>query len=241
VQYKKDAEAGYKGKGMAVAATIETERLNEAGRMSSSVAYSKDVDALKGKAPASHLKGGGAPSAAASVAPAVVKATPAPAPAPEPEPEPVAAEPEAAEPEAAEPEATEPAAAEPEAAEPVAEPEAAEPVAEPEVAAEATEEAADDAAEAADEPADDGKKWIAQFDYVAADKDEVSFSDGDIIIKVKEVDEGWVSGTVEKTGESGMLPSNYIEPAPEDGAEPAAEPEVAEPGNFFGRHRIACP
>jgi len=84
VQYKKDAEAGYKGKGMAVAATIETERLNEAGRMSSSVAYSKDVDALKGKAPASHLKGGGAPSAAASVAPAVVKATPAPAPAPEP-------------------------------------------------------------------------------------------------------------------------------------------------------------
>ena len=42
------------------------------------------------------------------------------------------------------------------------------------------------------QPEDDGKRWVAQFDYAAADGDEVSFADGDIIIKVTVVDEGWV-------------------------------------------------
>jgi len=107
-----------------------------------------------------------------------------------------AAEPEAAEP-VAEPEAAEPVA-EPEAAEPVAEPEAAEPVAEPE------------AAEPVAEPEASGEEWKAEYDYAAADEDEVSFSENDIFINVETVDEGWVKGTLKESGKSGMLPSNYI-------------------------------
>ena len=37
--------------------------------------------------------------------------------------------------------------------------------------------------------------------------------DGDIIINGESIDEGWMTGTVERTGESGMLPSNYVEDA----------------------------
>ena len=37
------------------------------------------------------------------------------------------------------------------------------------------------------------KKWLAQYDYTAADADEVSFSDGDVILDVKVVDDGWVT------------------------------------------------
>uniref|UniRef100_A0A0B7AGE0 SH3 domain-containing protein n=1 Tax=Arion vulgaris TaxID=1028688 RepID=A0A0B7AGE0_9EUPU len=49
------------------------------------------------------------------------------------------------------------------------------------------------------------------YDYTAADTDEVSFEDGDFIEGVEFVDEGWVVGTIQRTGQRGMLPSNYIE------------------------------
>ena len=56
-----------------------------------------------------------------------------------------------------------------------------------------------------------GEKWVAQYDYTAADTDEVSFADGDFVIDVEVIDDGWVKGTVEKSGERGMIPSNYVE------------------------------
>lgn len=49
------------------------------------------------------------------------------------------------------------------------------------------------------------------YDYVAADDDEVSFVDGDVIADVQQIDEGWMYGRVERTGSLGMLPSNYVE------------------------------
>jgi hypothetical protein len=49
------------------------------------------------------------------------------------------------------------------------------------------------------------------YDYVAQDDDEVSFRDGDIIIETEVIDEGWMFGTVERTGKRGMLPANYVE------------------------------
>lgn len=49
------------------------------------------------------------------------------------------------------------------------------------------------------------------YDYVATDDDEVSFNEGDYIVHAEVIDDGWMSGTVESTGESGMLPSNYVE------------------------------
>ena len=50
------------------------------------------------------------------------------------------------------------------------------------------------------------------YDYAAADEDEVSFQEGDIIINANVIDDGWMEGTVERTGKTGMLPSNYVEP-----------------------------
>ena len=49
------------------------------------------------------------------------------------------------------------------------------------------------------------------YDYAAADDDEVSFAEDDFIIHCEPIDDGWMMGTVEKTGQHGMLPSNYVE------------------------------
>lgn len=51
----------------------------------------------------------------------------------------------------------------------------------------------------------------AMYDYLAADSDEVSFKDGDVILNVQSIDEGWMYGTVQRTGKTGMLPANYVE------------------------------
>uniref|UniRef100_A0A1I8BD74 LIM and SH3 domain protein F42H10.3 n=1 Tax=Meloidogyne hapla TaxID=6305 RepID=A0A1I8BD74_MELHA len=51
----------------------------------------------------------------------------------------------------------------------------------------------------------------ALYDYTAADKDEVSFKEGDIIVNCQKVDDGWLTGTVQKTLLWGMLPANYVE------------------------------
>ncbi|XP_066580698.1 nebulette isoform X10 [Amia ocellicauda] len=55
------------------------------------------------------------------------------------------------------------------------------------------------------------RAYRAIYDYAAQDHDEVSFRDGDVIINVQPIDEGWMYGTVQRTGKSGMLPANYIE------------------------------
>lgn len=49
------------------------------------------------------------------------------------------------------------------------------------------------------------------YDYTAADSDEVSFKESDHIINAETVDAGWMLGTVQRTGQHGMLPSNYVE------------------------------
>ena len=49
------------------------------------------------------------------------------------------------------------------------------------------------------------------YDYTAADDDEVSFKEGDYIVDAEIIDEGWMEGRVERTGQRGMLPSNYVE------------------------------
>uniref|UniRef100_A0A8C0N0U9 SH3 domain-containing protein n=1 Tax=Canis lupus familiaris TaxID=9615 RepID=A0A8C0N0U9_CANLF len=55
------------------------------------------------------------------------------------------------------------------------------------------------------------KIFRAMYDYMAADADEVSFRDGDAIVNVQAIDEGWMYGTVQRTGRTGMLPANYVE------------------------------
>ncbi|XP_076000145.1 LIM and SH3 domain protein 1 isoform X2 [Genypterus blacodes] len=56
-----------------------------------------------------------------------------------------------------------------------------------------------------------GKRYKAVYDYSAADEDEVSFLEGDVIIVVQQIDEGWMFGQVERTSQQGMLPANYVE------------------------------
>ncbi|KAM5152113.1 nebulin isoform 3-T4 [Mantella aurantiaca] len=60
-------------------------------------------------------------------------------------------------------------------------------------------------------PSTTGKTFRAMYDYRAADDDEVSFKDGDTIMNVQTIDEGWMYGTVQRTGLTGMLPANYLE------------------------------
>ena len=54
--------------------------------------------------------------------------------------------------------------------------------------------------------------YQAMYDYESQDSDEVSFRDGDIIINAAFIDEGWMTGTVQRSGKFGMLPANYVEP-----------------------------
>ncbi|XP_077436854.1 nebulin isoform X1 [Vanacampus margaritifer] len=60
-------------------------------------------------------------------------------------------------------------------------------------------------------PSTTGKTVRAMYDYLAADSDEVSFKDSDVIVNVQSIDEGWMYGTVQRTGKTGMLPANYVE------------------------------
>ncbi|XP_058468776.1 nebulin isoform X5 [Solea solea] len=60
-------------------------------------------------------------------------------------------------------------------------------------------------------PSTTGKTVRAMYDYAAADNDEVSFRDSDVIVNVQSIDEGWMYGTVQRTGKTGMLPANYVE------------------------------
>lgn len=58
-----------------------------------------------------------------------------------------------------------------------------------------------------------GVVYVAMYDYDAQDDDEVSFLENDRIINSEQVDEGWIVGTVQRTGHRGMIPANYIERA----------------------------
>ncbi|XP_041823965.1 NACHT, LRR and PYD domains-containing protein 14-like isoform X1 [Melanotaenia boesemani] len=52
----------------------------------------------------------------------------------------------------------------------------------------------------------------ALYDFKAREEDEVSFTKDDIIIiNSKPRSDGWMTGTVQRTGKSGFLPSNYVE------------------------------
>ncbi|XP_017861617.1 PREDICTED: LIM and SH3 domain protein Lasp isoform X2 [Drosophila arizonae] len=55
--------------------------------------------------------------------------------------------------------------------------------------------------------------YRAIYDYEAQDVDEVSFREGDVIFEVESIDSGWMTGRVERTGKTGMLPANYVEQA----------------------------
>lgn len=53
--------------------------------------------------------------------------------------------------------------------------------------------------------------YRAMYDYEAQDDDEVSFLENDLIINVSNIDGGWMTGEVQRTGHIGMLPANYVQ------------------------------
>lgn len=56
-----------------------------------------------------------------------------------------------------------------------------------------------------------GRVYKAMYDYEAQDEDEVSFLENDLIINVSSIDGGWMTGEVQRTGQVGMLPANYVQ------------------------------
>lgn len=56
-----------------------------------------------------------------------------------------------------------------------------------------------------------GKWYCVVYDYSVVDEDEVFFQDGDIIVNVQQIDDGWMYGMVECIGDMGMLLVNYVE------------------------------
>lgn len=56
------------------------------------------------------------------------------------------------------------------------------------------------------------KRYQAVYSYTAAEADEVSLQEGDLISDVEPIDEGWVFGCNQRTGQRGMLPANYVRP-----------------------------
>ncbi|CAL8091288.1 unnamed protein product [Calicophoron daubneyi] len=59
--------------------------------------------------------------------------------------------------------------------------------------------------------ANSGPKFRALYDYEAKEDDEVTFMEGDIILNGDPITDGWMYGTIQRTGQFGMLPSNYVE------------------------------
>ncbi|GHJ89082.1 hypothetical protein NliqN6_5484 [Naganishia liquefaciens] len=58
--------------------------------------------------------------------------------------------------------------------------------------------------------ADKGKWAIAQYDYDAAEDNEISMREGEEILDIEETDEAWWTGTT-ANGQRGLFPSNYVE------------------------------
>lgn len=51
---------------------------------------------------------------------------------------------------------------------------------------------------------------VAEFDYEAAEDNELTFKEHDRIVNIELVDEDWWLGELEGTGEKGLFPSNYV-------------------------------
>ncbi|XP_062234393.1 LIM and SH3 domain protein 1-like [Platichthys flesus] len=56
------------------------------------------------------------------------------------------------------------------------------------------------------------KRYQALYSYTAAEADEVSLLEGDVIADVEQIDEGWMFGCNQRTGQRGLLPANYVRP-----------------------------
>uniref|UniRef100_A0A2I3HW71 SH3 domain-containing protein 19 n=1 Tax=Nomascus leucogenys TaxID=61853 RepID=A0A2I3HW71_NOMLE len=59
-----------------------------------------------------------------------------------------------------------------------------------------------------------GSRCVARFEYIGEQKDELSFSEGEIIILKEYVNEEWARGEVR--GRTGIFPLNFVEPVEDE-------------------------
>lgn len=71
-----------------------------------------------------------------------------------------------------------------------------------------------------------GKRALIQYDYEAAEDNEIELVDGQYVTDIEMVDEDWWMGTNSR-GERGLFPSNYVELVEDDDAGAAAPPPPA--------------
>jgi hypothetical protein len=58
--------------------------------------------------------------------------------------------------------------------------------------------------------------WVwSRYDYTAADDDEISVKDGDVLLDVMPDQAGWVAATHARTGARGTLPASYVTRGPQ--------------------------
>lgn len=72
-----------------------------------------------------------------------------------------------------------------------------------------------------------GELARAEFDYDAAEDNEISLQEGEILSDVQKIDPDWWLVTNSR-GQQGLVPSNYLQLIEEDTAEPAPAPTVME-------------
>ncbi|KAF8985677.1 hypothetical protein BGZ46_002760 [Entomortierella lignicola] len=70
----------------------------------------------------------------------------------------------------------------------------------------------------------------ALFDCVGDEESELTFRDGDILVDVKPTsEEGWLHGRLERTGEEGLFPDNYVEIIQVEVEAPPSAPKLSAP------------
>ena len=60
------------------------------------------------------------------------------------------------------------------------------------------------------------------FEYEAAEENEMSLIEGEILEQVDQIDEGWWSAVGDGGAKSGLFPANYVELLPEEAGMAAA-------------------
>ncbi|CCK72055.1 Abp1p KNAG_0I02700 [Huiozyma naganishii CBS 8797] len=66
-------------------------------------------------------------------------------------------------------------------------------------------------AEPEPEPEEQAAPWaLAEYDYDAGEENELTFVEKDKIINIEFVDDDWWLGELERNGEKGLFPSNYV-------------------------------
>ncbi|KAI9053867.1 hypothetical protein LZ554_002814 [Drepanopeziza brunnea f. sp. 'monogermtubi'] len=68
-----------------------------------------------------------------------------------------------------------------------------------------------------------GMRALIQYDYEKAEDNELELVEGEYVTNIEMVDDDWWMGTNSK-GESGLFPSNYVEPVKDEGEEEAQAP-----------------